>query len=120
MAKKRILFVDDDKDLVDVVELVLIHGGYIVETACCGEEAFNKVKTKEFDLVIADVRMPGMDGLELLNKLQDTVRGIKVIVITGYITIYSVLQAIRRGADDFLMKPVGNDDLLKCVRGVLC
>ena len=107
----KILVVDDDKRLAnDVVEYLTIFG-YQAAAAYGGREALTKFEQGDFQLVITDLKMPEMDGMELLEAVKALDRRVVVMVITGYGTIESAVDAIKRGAFDFIPKPFKMDEL---------
>lgn len=107
----RILLVDDDDDTRSVVRTKLEHSGYDVEEAESAEAALGKVKSFDPALVITDVRMDGMTGLELLNRIRESLDGVDVIVMTGHDSMTSAVEAMKSGAFDYLVKPVGLKEL---------
>jgi len=100
-----ILIVDDDKAMRDSCCHTLTYDGYRTETAKDGDGALQKIKQVKPDLVIVDLKMPGMSGMELLEKIEDIDPHIVSVVITGYATIESAVEAMKRNAYDFLPKP---------------
>lgn len=105
-AKPRILVVDDDTDGLEVLELRLTHAGYDVETADSAEKALARVKAFDPGMIVTDVRMSGMTGLELLDKIRDTMEGVEVVVMTAHDDMETAVNAMKSGAFDFLVKPV--------------
>ena len=83
-SKPRILVVDDDTDGLEVLETRLTHAGYDVETAESAEKALSRVKAFDPGLIVTDVRMSGMNGLELLQKIRATMEGVEVVVMTAH------------------------------------
>ena len=112
--KKRIIVVDDDVNILRVFKSILEKEGYIVETAETGKDAFKKIKKGRFDVWLVDVKLPDMDGTDLLLKNSDS-RAIKIIV-TGFSSEEVGKKAADYGADDFLVKPVKPEELLATVR----
>jgi len=110
----RILVVDDEEIILDLFREVLEAEGYRVWTACNGEEAIEKVKTMPFDLILSDMKMPGIDGLELLERGKEIDPEIDVIIITGYASVETAVKAMRLGAADYLTKPL-NNELIKII-----
>ncbi len=108
----RILIVDDEPILRSTLEEFLKHEQFEAEQAASGEEALEKASKQDFDVAICDVQMPGMDGLELLNRLRQISPETFVLIITAYATVESAVEAFQAGAHDYLMKPVIFDDLL--------
>lgn len=107
----RILFVDDDASLRTVVSIALRRDGHQVEVAADGAEALAKFGHGGYDLVIQDVRMPGMNGLELLERLRKVDAGVPVVVMTAFSTWDVAVNAMRLGAFDYIKKPFDNDGL---------
>jgi two-component system response regulator AtoC len=101
-----ILVVDDDAYTRDIFEQKLEHSGYVVETAESAEEALGKVKRLNPQVIITDLRMPGMDGLQLLEKVKGTMPLVDVIVVTGHEDMTSAVSAMKAGAFDYIVKPV--------------
>jgi len=109
----KILVVDDDALVRDVVQKGLSRmGGYDAEVAQSGLEAIEKMEKDVFDLVLTDLKMPGMDGLELLKIIKGTRPEVMVILMTAYGSIETAVEAMKMGADDYITKPINFDDLL--------
>ena len=115
----RILLVDDDADTRSVFRTKLEHSGYELEEAESAEAALGKVKAFDPAVVITDVRMDGMTGLELLNKIRESMTGVDVIVMTGHDSMTSAVEAMKSGAFDYLVKPVGLKELESVVERCL-
>ena len=113
--KKRILVVDDDADILRVFKKVLEKEGYSVETAETGQDALKKIKKAKFNVYLVDVKLPDMDGTELLLKIPNDPKSIK-IVVTGFSSHEVGKKAADYGADDFLVKPVKAEELVATVR----
>ena len=107
-----ILVIDDEPQVRTVFEEALTGQGYSVELAEDGTQAIEKVEGKRFDVVICDLKMPGIDGLETIRRIQAIHRDIQLIVITAHGTFESAIESLRVGAFDFLQKPVVLKDLL--------
>jgi DNA-binding NtrC family response regulator len=105
-SKPRILVVDDDTDGLEVLELRLTHAGYDVETADSAEKALSRVKAFDPGMIVTDVRMSGMTGLELLEKVRGAMDGVEVVVMTAHDDMETAVSAMKSGAFDFLVKPV--------------
>jgi DNA-binding NtrC family response regulator len=103
---ERILVVDDDTDALEVYRTRLTHAGFEVETAESAEQALARVGAFAPRLVVTDVRMEGMSGLELLERLREAMDGVEVVVMTGHEDMETAVSAMRAGAFDFLVKPV--------------
>lgn len=108
----RILIVDDDTDALEVYRTRLVHGGYEVETAGSAEQALSRIGAFEPGLVVTDVRMDGMSGLELLERLHESMGGMDIVVMTGHQDMETAVSAMKAGAFDFLVKPVDPKALL--------
>jgi two-component system response regulator PilR (NtrC family) len=109
---KRILIADDEKSIRDSIKIILDDEGYETYTAADGEEALNRLTNENFDLVISDIKMPKLDGMELLEKGSKIAPDTYFIIMTAYASITSAIQALRAGAYDYLIKPVEFDDLI--------
>lgn len=102
----KILVVDDDVNTRDIFQEKLEHSGYDVTTAEDAEDALGKVSRVEPDVIITDLRMPGMNGLELLEKVRSAMQDVDVIVVTGHEDMNSAVAAMKAGAFDYIVKPV--------------
>lgn len=112
MSRKNILVVDDEKGQREILEEILTGEGYAVTTAASGEAALKMVRETRFDLVLSDLRMTGMDGIELLGKLLAHDSSLIVMLLTAHGSVDSVKEAMRRGAYDYLEKPYDRETLL--------
>jgi len=115
----NILVVDDNESIRDTLGSLLEAKGYQVELAKNGIEALNKVKSKPFDLVITDLKLPKLDGLELLHKIKAFDPLVYVIIITGYSTMKTAVKALNAGASNFLKKPFDFKEIEKVVQKCL-
>ena len=113
--KNQILVVDDDANILRVFKSVLEKEGYSVDTAATGKDALKKIKKAKFSVYLVDVKLPDMDGTELLLKIPSNPKTIK-IVVTGFSTDEVGKKAADYGADDFLVKPVKAEELIATVR----
>ncbi len=111
MIHKPILIVDDEKNIRLTLSQVLETLGAEIDTASNGEEALMKLKEREFGLILLDIRMPGMDGMEILRQVREIRPDIRVIMITAYGTIESAVEAMKLGAVDFLQKPFDPEEI---------
>ena len=114
MIGKRILVVDDEENLRRVTQLKLQQAGYSATTASDGAQALDLLSRNPQDLIITDLKMPGMSGIELLKTVREDYPEVIVIVVTAFGTIESAVEAMRMGAYDYIIKPV-NSDALKVV-----
>jgi DNA-binding NtrC family response regulator len=114
-----ILVVDDEPTVQEALETFLRAEGHCVVTAGSGKEALTRIEEEEFDLIVADLVMPGMSGLEVLERTRSIAPAPKVILITGHATVETAIEALRKGAVDYLQKPFELDDLGSCVERLL-
>lgn len=115
----RILIVDDDPEIVSMLRRGLAYEGYTVETASDGVEALAKAREKEPDLVILDVMMPGIDGIEVSKRLRQGSSGLPILMLTAKGTVADRVAGLDSGADDYMVKPFAFDELLARVRALL-
>jgi len=115
----RVLVVDDEKTVCNSCEKILSQEGYKVDVALSGEEALGKVKGGGFDLVITDWKMPKIDGLEMARRIKKEKPNTQVIVITGYPSVDSSIEAIRSGIADYVPKPFTPEELTDATLRVL-
>jgi DNA-binding NtrC family response regulator len=118
-AKKRIMLVDNEEGLCRMMEAVLSDNGYAVTAYTRSFEAAEAFQAGQFDLLVTDIKMPGMDGLELLQKVKQKDASIPVIMVTAYATVEMSIQALRKGAYDMLTKPFEPEELLYRVKNAL-
>jgi two-component system, NtrC family, nitrogen regulation response regulator NtrX len=118
-VKPRILVIDDDAEIRKSFKMTLEYAGYDVTLAATGEEGVKLAEQEAPDLVFCDIKMPGMDGLEVLQKLQHLKDVMPVVVITGNADIQNAVEATRLGAFDFIEKPVSSERMLVSVRNAV-
>jgi two-component system phosphate regulon sensor histidine kinase PhoR len=106
-----VLVVDDEQDIRDASERILSRVGYHVQKASRGDEALDILNKERVDILLLDLKMPGMDGLEVLERIRKQNTQIQVIVITGYATVETAIEAMKQGAYDFIPKPFEPDQL---------
>ncbi len=114
----RILVVDDDPEIVSFLKRGLIYEGYSVDTAGDGTEALTKSREKEPDLVILDIMMPGIDGVDVSKRLRQA-SDVPILMLTAKGTVADRVEGLDSGADDYLVKPFAFDELLARVRALL-
>ena len=119
MSRKSILVVDDEKSQREILEMILSGEGYDVTTASSGEAAMKFVADRRFDLVLTDLKMTGMSGLDLLKELTDFDKSIIVLLLTAHGTVDSAVDALRLGAFDYLQKPYDREKLLDTISRAL-
>ncbi|KMY66971.1 chemotaxis protein CheY [Desulfocarbo indianensis] len=112
MAKMALMLVDDELRYLETTAKLLARKGYQALTAPSGVEAMEKLKTEYVDVVILDVKMPGMDGLEVLKRIKADHPLVEVIMLTGHGTIDTAVDGMRNGAFDYLTKPCDIDELI--------
>jgi DNA-binding NtrC family response regulator len=109
--KARILVIDDDDNIRKVLASILEEKGYEAETAKNGEEAIEKAQKSFYNLALIDIRLPDMEGTELLTRLKQTTPKMVKIILTGYPSLDNAVDAVNKGADSYLIKPVNMDVL---------
>ena len=113
---ESILVVDDDTELRKVLSSILCEEGYSVETVENGEQAIRVSEKKRFDLALIDIKLPDMEGTELLQRLKAKQPHIVMIIVTGFPTIENAMGAVNKGADGYILKPLEIGKLLQAVR----
>ncbi|MCR4406087.1 MAG: response regulator [Anaerolineae bacterium] len=118
--KARILIVDDEPGMCEFLEYLLEGEGYEVSTALSGAEGLLRLEENGFALVLADIKMPGMDGIELLRRVRELDKNVVFVVMTAYASMETAIKAIKYGAYDYLGKPFEDTDKILAVieRGV--
>ncbi|MFH1414380.1 MAG: response regulator [Candidatus Omnitrophota bacterium] len=118
MPKRKILVIDDEQDLANMLKIRLEANSYKAATANNGEDGLQKAKSYKPDLIILDIRMPNMDGLEVLRRLrgEPQTKTIPVIMLTGKGDSESIFKAEELGTPDYIRKPFEVEELLNCVR----
>jgi DNA-binding NtrC family response regulator len=111
VSNVRILVVDDEMIVCESCKRILEEEGYEVETALSGKEAFEKMKANPFDIVITDLKMPGIDGMEVLRTFRKEYPDSIIIMITGFSTVETAVEAIKLGAFDYIPKPFTPDEV---------
>ncbi len=119
MIKKRILIVDDDRAMRLALSESLESCGYSIESAENGGDALDLFSKANFDLVVTDMRMPGMTGIEVLKSVKNMSPDVPVILITAYGTVNNAVEAMKEGAAEFIMKPFSLEDIESTIRNVL-
>ncbi|RKY88382.1 sigma-54-dependent Fis family transcriptional regulator [candidate division KSB1 bacterium] len=114
--KAHILVVDDEKAMCLGLSEILTSEGYEVEITCSSDEALKKINDEDFDLVITDLKMPGISGMEVLEKVKQITPDTIVIVLTAYATVGSAVEAMKKGAYDYIPKPFKIDEIRFIVR----
>jgi DNA-binding NtrC family response regulator len=112
----HILLVEDEPNVAKGLEMILGDEGYGVETAATGRTALDKFRGNGFDLVVSDLRLPDIDGLEVIKNIKEQRPEVKAIIITGYPSVSSAVDAVRMGVMDYLRKPFTDEELIGAVR----
>ncbi len=115
----KILVVDDEKTIRDSLKIILDEEGFATDTAGDGEEALQKIKENEFDIVITDIKMPKLDGMQLLETATKISPETFFIIMTAYASVKTAIDALRNGAYDYLIKPVEFDDVIIRVKRLI-
>jgi len=114
-SKKRIIVIDDDKSILRTFTRILQKNGYEIDVAETGKEAIEKSKKNKYDLALIDIRLPDMDGTDLLMKMRQTMSNAIKIMITGFPSLETGVKALDEGADAYLVKPVKPEELLALI-----
>jgi len=112
----RLLIIDDDENIRKVLETILEDEGYIVDTAETAKKGIEKSEKAFYNLALIDVRLPDMEGIELLSKLRSTKPKMRKIIVTGYPTLQNAVAAVNKGADAYVMKPFEVEKILQTIR----
>ena len=115
----KILIIDDEADMRFAVRMLLERSGHTVTEADNGDAALAKIDEAAPDLVLLDMRLPGMDGIQILQKIREKIKDLPIIMVTGYGNVELAEQAIQLGADHYLSKPFHNKELLEVIKQVL-
>lgn len=109
----NVLLVDDEKQFLELLSQRLENRGLKVNAVTSGEDALSKVKDKNFDAIILDLSMPGIDGIETLKRIKEKRPDLEIIMLTGQATVQAGVEAMKLGAEEFLEKPVEINELLE-------
>lgn len=112
----RILVVDDDESIRKVLTTILEEEGYTVETAESGREGIRKSNEKFYNLALIDIRLPDMQGTQLLASIGNTIPRMVKIIVTGYPSLQNAIEAVNSGADAYILKPFNVDETLSIIR----
>ncbi|MFW5719069.1 MAG: sigma-54-dependent transcriptional regulator, partial [Halanaerobium sp.] len=116
--KNKVLIVDDEKNIRLTLKTALSKAGYEVETAVNGEDGLAKLKEDEIPVVLLDMKMPGMDGIQFLKEVTEKDIETKVIMITGYGSVETAVETLKLGAVDYLRKPFKPEEIISIVEDV--
>jgi DNA-binding NtrC family response regulator len=112
----RILVIDDEECIRRTISLTLEHASYVVDTAENEKQAIEKAEANFYNLALIDIRLPDLEGTELLTTLKETTPKMVKIILTGYPTLENAIKATNNGVDAYLIKPVNADELLKLIK----
>jgi DNA-binding NtrC family response regulator len=113
MEEMKLMLVDDEERFLSTTQKLLSKKGYDVLTASSGAEALENLRLHNIHVVVLDVKMPGMDGMETLKAIKKTFPLVEVIMLTGHATVESAVDGLKSGATDYLMKPTDVKDLIR-------
>ncbi len=119
MKGQRIMVIDDENIVGKMLKAVLEQDGYVVETFLSADPALARLKEQNFDVVITDLKMKGIDGMEVLHTVKKECPATKVIMITAFASLDAAVEALRGKVDDFFPKPVKIKDLKACIERLL-
>ncbi len=119
MSKGKVLVIDDEDIVLKSCHRVLTPEGYDVKTAKTGEDGLKMLEKKPFNIALVDIKMPDMDGIEVLRRIKGKWPQTQVIIITGYSTIATAVSTLKLGAYDYIEKPFTPDDILSVVKEAL-
>src|SRR5208283_4897773 len=117
--KLKILVVDDEPDICKALAFLLAREGYAVTTANSGEQAVEKLEEEHFDVVLTDLKMGKMDGMELLKKIRETAPDTSVVMMTAFASVESAIEAMKKGAADYIVKPFHNEEIKLTIKRIL-
>jgi DNA-binding NtrC family response regulator len=109
----NVLLVDDEEQFLDALSQRLQTRGLKVDAVTSGEDAVKQVEDQNFDAIVVDLAMPGIDGIETLRRIKEKRPDLEIIMLTGHATVKSGIEAMKLGAEDFLEKPVDLNELLQ-------
>ncbi len=114
--KSRIIVVDDDESIRETMKAILEDEGYIVDLAESGKEAIQKTNDQTYNLALLDIRLPDMEGVDLLKSMKEGNPRTRKIMVTGYPSMQNAISAVNKNADAYLVKPVDVEKLLDTVK----
>jgi len=117
--KATILVIDDDDSVRKVLSAALEDEGYEVETAETGRKAVEMSRRSFYNMALIDIRLPDMEGTKLLSELKDTTPKMRKIIVTGYPSMQNAIEAVKRGANDYVVKPFKMESVLETVKAQL-
>ncbi len=117
--KPHVLLMEDEMGVAKGLEMVMREEGYEVDIAFTGQRALDMIRSIEFDLLIADLRLPDMDGMDVVQHIREKQPSTNVVIITGYPSVSSAVEAVRMGVSDYLRKPFTEDEFKTAVKSAL-
>jgi two-component system response regulator AtoC len=115
-AQKKILVIDDEENMRHLLKTMLVKSGFNVDTAADGQEGYHSVKQEYYDYILCDIKMPNLNGMQFLEKAQEHIQATTVIMMSAYGTIDIAVEAMKRGAYDFISKPFKHEELRLVIR----
>src|SRR5919112_4246196 len=115
----RILVVDDETGIREAIRMTLEYEGYKIDEARSGQEGLDKASKTDYDAILLDIKMPVLDGIEVLENLKDQKITSPVVMVSGHGDVHTAVECTKRGAFDFLEKPLNRDKLLLTVRNAV-
>jgi DNA-binding NtrC family response regulator len=112
----KVLIVDDDENIRNTMKAILEDEGYLVDLAATGNEAVEKTQNMAYNIALLDIRLPDMEGVELLKLMKDATPRTRKIMVTGYPSMQNAITALNKNADAYLIKPVNVEKLLNTVK----
>lgn len=112
----RILIVDDDENIRKILTAILEDEGYIVDAAETAKAAIEMTKKEVYNLALIDIRLPDMEGIELLTKIRSTTPKMRKIIVTGFPTMHNAIEAVNRSADGYILKPFNVEKVLRLIQ----
>ena len=116
MTNNKILVVDDDENIRTTMKAILEEEGYIVDLAGSGKEGIQKTNEKAYNIALLDIRLPDMEGVQLLKLMKTTMPRTRKIMVTGYPSTQNAIEALNKNADAYLIKPVDIEKLLDTIK----
>jgi DNA-binding NtrC family response regulator len=116
---RRVLIIDDEEVICRACKLILDEVEFECEHCRSGKAGLERALTREYDLILLDMKLKDMDGMEILAAVKQAKPGLHVVVITGYSTLGNTVKAMKLGASDYLSKPFSDDELIQAVRALL-
>ncbi|MBI4848197.1 MAG: response regulator [Nitrospirae bacterium] len=117
--EKKLIIVEDEETLCESLKRVLTREGYAVDAVNSAEDAFTMLEEKEYDLIITDIILPGLNGIKLIKRIKEKNPEQTVVVMTAYASLETAEEALRAGAFDYIVKPVMHEEIKQIVKNAL-